>query len=133
MYWMNESVKVGNMRQLQFYMDGDADVNNLPTLIASGVKQGDDDVSCLPCGKGSLAISFQSGKIYALNSSNQWVAVGDGTVPYTPTPYASLLSVPPSDMSVVDDLKVGDYQQGVTISDGVISGMILNVANAIPK
>ena len=36
-YWINDTVKVGNARQLQFYMDADADVTNLPNLTTKGV------------------------------------------------------------------------------------------------
>ena len=72
-YWINESAKVGNGRQLQYFMDTDADKNNLPTSSAPGVPQGDDQTLHLPCGKGSLSLSIASGKVFVLNSSDQWV------------------------------------------------------------
>ena len=54
----------------------DSDVNSLPTSTASGTKQGNDEVSCLPCGKGSTALSIATGKVFMLNSSNVWTAIG---------------------------------------------------------
>lgn len=75
-YWIDETAKVGNRRQLSFFMDTDADINSLPTSSALGTQQGDDIVSCLYCGKGSAAISIESGKIYILNSNDQWIAIG---------------------------------------------------------
>ena len=75
-YWINESAKVGNGRQISYYLDADSDVANLPTTTTSGVKQGADEVSCLPCGKGSAALSISSGKFYVLNSNNVWTEIG---------------------------------------------------------
>jgi len=54
-------------------MDEDSDKNNLPTTSASGVKQGGDSASYLPVGKGSVALSISSGKLFILNSSDEWV------------------------------------------------------------
>lgn len=75
-YWINESAKVGSGRQISYYLDADSDVANLPTTTTSGVKQGTDEVSCLPCGKGSAALSIGSGKVYILNSNNVWTEIG---------------------------------------------------------
>lgn len=74
-YWFAAGHNPGSSRQIQFIMDSDSDVANLPTATANGVKQ-DDDATHLPCGKGSLALSIASGKIYILNSSNQWTEMG---------------------------------------------------------
>lgn len=75
-FWINESAKVGNARQLQFIMDSDSDKNNLPTSSTSGTQQGNDTVVNLPCGKGSTAFSIASGKVFILNSSDSWVEIG---------------------------------------------------------
>lgn len=75
-YWINDTVKVGNARQLQFYIDTDEDISNLPNLTTSGVKQGDDEVSNLPCGKGSTAFSIATGNVYILNSFDEWIKIG---------------------------------------------------------
>ena len=75
MYWIDASTKANNSRQFQFLMDTDADKNNLPTSTSSGVKQG-DEVSCLPCGKGSTALSIATGKIFVLNSNDVWTEIG---------------------------------------------------------
>ena len=75
-YWINDTVKVGNARQLQFYMDADADVANLPNLTTKGAQQGEDEASNLPCGKGSTAFSIGSGSVFILNSSNVWTKIG---------------------------------------------------------
>jgi len=56
-------------------MDADTDKNNLPTVAADGVPQG-DSVTHLKCGKGSTAFSIDSGKMFMLNSSNSWVEIG---------------------------------------------------------
>lgn len=77
-YWIDESAKVGSGRQVTFFCDSDNDISNLPTSSASGVKQDTDDVSCLPCGKGSKALAIESGKIYILNSSDSWTEIGGG-------------------------------------------------------
>lgn len=76
MYWIDASTKANNARQFQYYMDTDADKNNLPTSSSSGVKQGEDEVSCLPCGKGSTAFSIGSGNVFILNSNDEWKMIG---------------------------------------------------------
>lgn len=75
-YWIDASTKANNSRQFTYFMDTDNDVNSLPTSTSSGVKQGEDDTSCLPCGKGSTALSIETGKIFMLNSNNSWTAIG---------------------------------------------------------
>lgn len=72
-YWIDESAPVGSRRQITFLMDTDSDVANLPTSVASGVQQGQDVVSCQPCGKGSRALSIGSGNIFLLNSQDEWI------------------------------------------------------------
>ena len=76
MYWIDASTQSNSSRQFQFFMDTDADKNNLPTSTTPGVQQGDDEVSCLPCGKGSTVLSIESGKAFILNSSDVWVQIG---------------------------------------------------------
>lgn len=75
-YWIAAGGNPGASRQVQFYMDEDSDKNNLPTASASGVKQGGDSASYLPVGKGSVALSISSGKLFILNSSDEWVQMG---------------------------------------------------------
>ena len=75
-YWINESAKAGNSRQIQYMMDADTDKTSLPTSAAPGVQQGEDETIHLPCGKGSLAFSIASGKVFVLNSSDSWVEIG---------------------------------------------------------
>lgn len=75
-YWIDASTKANNSRQFTYFMDTDSDVNSLPTSTASGAKQGNDEVSCLPCGKGSAALSIATGKVFMLNSSNVWTEIG---------------------------------------------------------
>lgn len=75
-YWIAAGSNPGASRQVQFMMDTNDDVQNLPTSTANGVKQGNDSVSYLPVGKGSMAFSIASGSIFGLNSSNQWVEIG---------------------------------------------------------
>ena len=71
-YWINDNVRIGNARQLQFFCDSDADIADLPTSITSGVQQGLDTISNRPCGKGSIALSIESGDLFILNSENTW-------------------------------------------------------------
>lgn len=75
-YWIDASAKVNNSRQITFYMDGDSDKNSLPTASAAGVQQGDNETNHLPCGRGSKALSIATGKIYILNSTDQWIEIG---------------------------------------------------------
>lgn len=75
-YWINESAKAGNTRQFQYIMDTDSDKNSLPTSTSAGTQQEQDEVLHLPCGKGSMALSIASGKIFMLNSSDSWVEIG---------------------------------------------------------
>ena len=48
--------------QYQYIVDTDSDIENLPTSA-----------------KGSMAMSIESGKFYALNSNNEWASVGAGS------------------------------------------------------
>lgn len=74
-YWINDTARFSPTRQIQYIMDADTDKNNLPTVAADGVPQG-DSVTHLKCGKGSTAFSIDSGKMFMLNSSNSWVEIG---------------------------------------------------------
>lgn len=75
-YWFIAGANPGASKQVQFYMDSDSDVSDLPTSSANGVKQDGDDVSYLPCGKGSVALSITTGNIFILDSSDEWTQVG---------------------------------------------------------
>lgn len=75
MYWINETDTgrlYSNSKQIPFYCDEDSDVSMLPTESAPGVQQGEDTVSCRPCGKGSQCLSIGSGSLYILNSRDEW-------------------------------------------------------------
>ena len=74
-YWINKTTKLSSGRQLTYIMDNDDDLSNLPGLTTSGVQQGLDMVSCLPCEKGSRAFSISSGKTYMLDSNDEWIEV----------------------------------------------------------
>lgn len=75
-YWFIEGHDPGGSKQFQYYMDTDSDVNNLPTSTSNGAEQESDSTVHLPCGKGSAALSIESGKLFTLNSNNQWVQLG---------------------------------------------------------
>lgn len=75
-YWFVAGSQPGASRQVQFYCDADTDINNLPTSTSSGVKQGGDTVTNLPVGKGSIVLSIASGKLFVLNSSDEWTEIG---------------------------------------------------------
>ena len=76
MYWLDESSKTqGTGTQRDFYCDSSSDIPNLPTSTALGVQQGEDTVSCQPCGIGSFCLSIADATGYFLNSDNQWVEV----------------------------------------------------------
>ena len=75
MYWINENETKGTSRQLAFYCDTTSDIPNLPTSQASGVQQGEDEVSCLPCKIGSSCLCLGNSSLWILNSSNVWVEV----------------------------------------------------------
>ena len=70
-YWLVAGSNSGASKQMQYFMDSDSDLSSLPNMEHSGTNS--DDVAALPCGKGSSALSIGSGKIYILNSNNQWV------------------------------------------------------------
>ena len=74
MYWIDESSQArGVGEQRDFYCDDASDINNLPTSSSMGVQQGDDTVSCQPCGKGSFCLCIADATGYFLNSSDLWV------------------------------------------------------------
>ncbi len=76
MYWIDCSSTIyGSSKQVSFYCDSSADITNLPTSQNAGVQQGEDNVSCLPCAKGSSCFSIGDSKLYVLNSSDLWKEV----------------------------------------------------------
>lgn len=76
MYWIDESGQArGTSNQVDFYCDTPSDIPNLPTSSAPGVQQGDDTVSCKPCGIGSFCLCISTSGGYILNSNDQWVEV----------------------------------------------------------
>ena len=75
-YWIEESASVGNARQITYLMDTDTDKDSLPTTSAPGVQQGEDEVMHMPCGKGSKALSIESGSVFILNSNDEWIKIG---------------------------------------------------------
>lgn len=75
-YWYKEGSNSGSSRQKQYLMDSDADVSSLPTSSQNGVKQQNDDVVHLRCGKGSAALSIGTGNIFILNSNDSWAKIG---------------------------------------------------------
>ena len=72
MYWMIKQDGNGYYRMSQYFMDADADVANLPTSQAAGTVQ-QDGTSHLPTGRGSIAMSLESGTMYILNSNDEWI------------------------------------------------------------
>lgn len=76
MYWISNDSKIyGSSKQVPFYCDSSADIANLPTSQNAGVQQGEDNVSCLPCAKGSSCFCIGDSTLYILNSSDVWVEV----------------------------------------------------------
>ncbi len=76
MYWIDESSQArGTGKQIDFYCDDASDVQNLPTSSSPGVQQGDDTVSCKPCGIGSFCLCIGESSGYILNSNDQWTEV----------------------------------------------------------
>lgn len=75
-FWFKAGSDPGSSRQVEFVMDSDSDKSKLPTSSALGTQQDADDVINLPVGKGSMAFSIATGKIFMLNSSDTWVEVG---------------------------------------------------------
>ena len=76
MYWIDESSQArGVGEQRDFYCDDTSDVQNLPTSHSPGVQQGDDTVSCQPCGIGSFCLCIGSSSGYILNSYDIWTEV----------------------------------------------------------
>ncbi len=74
-YWIDNNQPYVSGKQVQFFADTDADIANLPTATSTGVEQG-DSVSHQIVGKGSTALSIESGNVYMLNSNNSWVQIG---------------------------------------------------------
>ena len=72
-YWINDTVDVGGSRQLQYFMDTDTDLGDLPTTSAEGVQQDEDTTIHLTCGKGSIALAISTGNLYVLDSSDEWI------------------------------------------------------------
>ena len=53
-------------RPNDFIIDSDEDVSTLPTSATGNVKTG----------KGSMALSIESGSLFILNSDDEWVTLG---------------------------------------------------------
>ena len=76
MYWIDTSSEShGSPIQTSFFCDTTSDIQNLPTSTAEGVKQGDDDISCRKCNKGSFCICIEDGSGWILNSQDIWTQV----------------------------------------------------------
>ena len=79
MYWIDTSDPgriINNDKQIPFWADTVDDVQNLPHINSPGVQQGDDTVSCRPCGRGSTCTVIGDGSgavVYALNSNDEWM------------------------------------------------------------
>ena len=71
MYWID-----GTLKQVMFIADSASDVSNLPTMTSEGNQQGDDNVSNKKVAMGSKCLIIETGEVYILNSSNQWVKIG---------------------------------------------------------
>ena len=74
-YWIKDTAQYSPSRQIQYIMDADSDKSDLPTSTANGTSQG-DSVTHLKCGKGSVALSISSGKIFILDSDDDWTEIG---------------------------------------------------------
>lgn len=73
MYWIDESdASRGSSNQTAFYCDDVDDIVKLPTSKIPGVKQGEDTISCKPCGIGSSCLCIETSTLYVLNSHDQW-------------------------------------------------------------
>lgn len=75
MYWIDENTspkQTPRGEQKAFFADTVSDVSNLPTSIALGVKQGDDEESCKCVLPGSSCLVIATSEVYILNSSNVW-------------------------------------------------------------
>lgn len=74
-YWINDTARYSPSRQIQFFMDSDSDKSDLPTSSAEGEPQ-DDTVTHKKVGKGSTALSISSGKVFMLDSEDNWTEIG---------------------------------------------------------
>ena len=74
-YWIDNNQPYVSGKQVQFFADTDEDIASLPTSTHIGVKQS-DTVSHQIVGKGSIALSIESGNVYMLNSRDFWVKIG---------------------------------------------------------
>lgn len=75
MYWIDENTspkQTPRGEQKAFFADAVSDVSNLPTSIALGVKQGNDEESCKCVLPGSSCLVIATSEVYVLNSSNVW-------------------------------------------------------------
>ena len=71
-YWIRSAGSDTRSGHRTFYMDSDSDLINLPTSKKEGVKQDVDSTANHKCAIGSEALSIGSGKVYVLNSSDEW-------------------------------------------------------------
>ena len=72
MYWLDSSRKFKTPGRKAFLMDSDNDVQNLPTIVADGVIQDENNVNNQKVVVGSVAYSIDSGNIFILNSQSVW-------------------------------------------------------------
>lgn len=76
MYWIsNDAESHGSSKQVSFMCDSLTDISNLPTSQASGVQQGEDTASYLPCAKGSSCFCIGESSLFILNSNDVWTEV----------------------------------------------------------
>ena len=62
-FWVDPKVKVGTNKMYDLVCDADSDIANLPTS--------EDEVEI-----GASCLSIESGDLYMLNSSRNWVRLG---------------------------------------------------------
>ena len=78
MYWLDTSsvheVTSSNVRY--FKCDETSDIANLPTIDTPGEQQGNDNVSCMPCSKGSECTCIDPPSVWMLNSKGEWKQLG---------------------------------------------------------
>lgn len=77
-YWIDESNPgrlMSATKQIPFWADTKADIQNLPRDGIPGVQQGDDTTSCQPVKRGSTCTVIgngSGGSFFVLNSDNEW-------------------------------------------------------------